>query len=333
MNYAFVTSLAVTPRDFVFDGSPNDPDVICNQLAQAASLPGTFVAWYSLDTHNAAAALGANHPRGWVRPDGKPFADTIDDLTSGRILYPLRLTEVGTDLGVTETLVATGTLANGETSPVACTGGSVGAGLADAGAGAWTERGTDPSQPLRGTRCDGGDSPHLYCFGIDHANPVHLLPRQTKLAFVSLSGYNVDPLKTTTDNLAAADQLCTSDAQSAGVTRVFRAALATQTASIAQRIGAGSWSRADGVELVVSRFEPTLIAPIDRGPAGELQAQVVLTGSMGSFVDVAGSNCADWTARMSSYWGFSARSSSYSVSVPVTRESCSNSNRIYCFEE
>lgn len=85
-------------------------DSQCNSLATAAGINdvtgNAFVAWMSDATSNARARLGAS-ARGWVRMDGRPFADTQSDLFSNNVVFhPIRLDENGTDPG--RQLVLTG---------------------------------------------------------------------------------------------------------------------------------------------------------------------------------------------------------------------------------
>ena len=85
-------------------------DGICNARAQAAGLPGSYVAWLSTSTANAKDRLGTS--RGWVRTDGLPFVDTVADLVAGKVLYPPRANESGS-VATTQIVVLTGTQGNG----------------------------------------------------------------------------------------------------------------------------------------------------------------------------------------------------------------------------
>src|SRR5213592_2896892 len=86
-NYVFVTSTTHAPDEL----GPADADRICNARAQAAGLPGTYVAWLSSSTEPARDRLGS--ARGWVRLDGLPFTDTLADLAAGKVFYPVGLDE------------------------------------------------------------------------------------------------------------------------------------------------------------------------------------------------------------------------------------------------
>jgi len=71
-NIVFVTSTLSTPGNI---GSLAAADAICTARAQAAALPGAYVAWLSSTVTSAKARLGS--ARGWVRVDGMPVADTV----------------------------------------------------------------------------------------------------------------------------------------------------------------------------------------------------------------------------------------------------------------
>jgi hypothetical protein len=89
-NIVFVTSVA-------YDGNLGGlagADQKCQALAEAAGLPAnTYRAWLSTPSVNAVSRLGA--ARGWVRVDGKPFADTKADIQAGRLFHPIRVDESG----------------------------------------------------------------------------------------------------------------------------------------------------------------------------------------------------------------------------------------------
>src|ERR1700734_4365982 len=83
-NIAFVSS-AMYDGDL---GGTAGADTACRNLAHASGLPGTYVAWLGTSTASAVSRLGS--ARGWVRPDGKPFADRASDLGVGGVFYPPR---------------------------------------------------------------------------------------------------------------------------------------------------------------------------------------------------------------------------------------------------
>ena len=108
-SYMFV-SLARQQGDF---GVANWDDE-CEADASAAGLAaGDYLAWLSTSTINAADTL----PSGpFFRPDGVLIALSKADLIDGKILNPISLKADGSP--PQDTLVWTGTLANGTASPI-----------------------------------------------------------------------------------------------------------------------------------------------------------------------------------------------------------------------
>ncbi len=223
-NYAFVTS---TTHDGDLGGL-DGADVICNTRASAAGLPGTYVAWLSTASVDAVDRLGS--ARGFIRPDGVPFADQPADITGNQIFNTLHVDETGADVGSVS--VWTGTLKDGTSAPEHCSGWTVDSGTdgrlgrTQGGPALWTES-TD--SPL----C--GQSHHLYCFGIDET-ATELTPTISdgKLAFISNGTF--DP--STGTGLAGADSLCNSEATL--LPGSYKALLATTTANAISRFAPGN---------------------------------------------------------------------------------------------
>lgn len=82
-NYAFLSSTKHT-GDL---GGLTGADTLCNDLATAAGLPGTYVAWLSDSNTDAKDRLG--DASGWLRIDNRPFARSVDELLMDGPLYPL----------------------------------------------------------------------------------------------------------------------------------------------------------------------------------------------------------------------------------------------------
>src|SRR5215467_4433915 len=76
-NIAFITHNNVIAANL---GSVAAADARCMDDANAARIPGTYIAWISTSTSNARDRLG--NARGWRRPDGAPFADTVTALVT-----------------------------------------------------------------------------------------------------------------------------------------------------------------------------------------------------------------------------------------------------------
>ncbi|WP_143141163.1 DUF4215 domain-containing protein, partial [Nannocystis exedens] len=69
-------------------------DLKCQQLAQAAGLPGTYMAW--LSTIQASPATRMTHAAvPYVLPNGVKIADNWADLVDGNIDHPIDITETG----------------------------------------------------------------------------------------------------------------------------------------------------------------------------------------------------------------------------------------------
>ena len=78
-NRMFITSTSHSPNLGGLAGA----DAACMKRAQAANLPGTFVALLSSKTVDARTRLGTS--RGWLRTDDRPFADTQQEMFSGQV--------------------------------------------------------------------------------------------------------------------------------------------------------------------------------------------------------------------------------------------------------
>jgi hypothetical protein len=110
-------------------GSAAAYDADCNTAATAAGIndtPGTgYIAFVSDTASLATSRLGAG-ARGWVRTDGKPFADTQASLfTNGAVLHAIQFDETGRDIysagGMVHAIMMTGATLNGSVASLNCT--------------------------------------------------------------------------------------------------------------------------------------------------------------------------------------------------------------------
>ena len=226
-------------------GGQAGADADCASLAAAADLPpGTYKAWLSTSTINAVAKLGS--ARGFIRPDGQPFADQVSDIAGGSILNPLNLDESGGDVGRQNVWTGTndaGTV-NGSTT---CGDWTIGSGssfgemgLSTGGAGAWSDDATE-------TACLA--SAHFYCFDTSHVSTLTVTRVPGRIAFVSKGRF------ATSLAVSGADALCQSEATAAGLANPtqFLALLSTSTTSAASRFDMSAMSapyvRPDGIEI------------------------------------------------------------------------------------
>jgi hypothetical protein len=334
-NIAFVTSVA-------YDGNLGGlagADQKCQSLATAAGLPeNTYKAWLSTSSANAIDRLGS--ARGWVRVDGKPFADTQADIVAGKIFHPLRVDENGVNVNDVQNLfVWTGTQPDGTVS-------SSGRTCDD-----WTR--SDNAAGGNLGSCDGvtavftqstwascNATRRLYCFGAGKTTPVTVKPVAGRIAFLTRGKW------TPSGGPAAADSLCQSEADSASLNGTFKALLATSTGSAQSRFepitpDSLPWARPDGVaiaptaaELFTSTFLNTSI-----NQSADGLSYFGFEAAWGGASDPATAGtpettCTNWTSTSDGgcwmgFAGFTYQQSSFAY----TTGPCSMAIRLYCLQE
>lgn len=334
-NIAFVTSEA---RPVTQITGLVYADAWCMEAAGKASPPlaGTFRAWLSSSSENAQNRFGT--ARGWVRVDGKPFADSIDDLvTDRRLYYPLRIDENGDDILPADpyanmTPVATGTNESGNVSRNQgnevenCgdwTGGGTGTirlGYHDAAGSAWT------AGTLR--TCDASLMARIYCLGTDRVSQVDSPPVQGARIFVT------DDVATANLGIAGFDARCTSEASAGELDGDFRALVATSAASALSRVGGAgkTWTRVDGV-IVTSDFV-SFSAPVAVSARGVYLAKgLVWTGSVAAGA-TGTETCGDWSSAdfESARAGELERATERAFGAALSRCDSLNPTRLYCAE-
>jgi hypothetical protein len=299
-NYVFVTSQRY-PTDFA---SLEVVDGYCNAAAHAAGLPGRYVAWLSSGTVDAKDRLGG--ARGWIRPDGQVFADTVDDIAMARIVSPPFLDEHGREIHTpTSDPVLTATDGTGRRVGGACddwksrteampTETTAGAGITAATSGYWTA----------GTSAGCGWAlARFYCFGVDGNAPVAPVRTEGKIAFLSVGFFQPQPQM----GVAGADALCNAEAAAAGLAGSYLALLATSSASAASRfsdLDDATWIRIDGVRLNrpgESLFDPgSLVAPLNLDSSGAYGAVPGTTIGARSTRELATAetSCSDWQSNV-----------------------------------
>ncbi len=288
-NYVFATSAPVSAAMGGLVGA----DSICAQRAIAGGLPGVFKAWLSTSMTNALSRLGT--ASGWIRPDGLPFANSQADLVAGRILYPLRLDEFGTDVFATKAFTSTlgeGTL-NGGVSTCSDWTSNVdqspaGAGLASLSTTGWTTGSFAPC----------GSQQRLYCFGVDAPASVKVAtPGMFRRAFVTGATW------TPGGGIASADALCNVEAAAAMLPGSYLALLTPLGVSAASRFNvmAPSWVRVDNVSLSPTAnsffIDPFWTATLNVTPARAYGTAFTWSGSTNLLFQGAPSNtCQNWTS-------------------------------------
>ena len=312
-NYVFMTSKKFTPgAAYSGNGSTTfqgllDADQICNDLAKGSTvLPHDperhYVAWLSTSTIDAKDRLVTpdrmKKPQGWIRPDGLPFADSIDALTeTGQIFYPLRIDEDGSDVVQAGTLgpdvvVATGTDALGTYSAAIgsaqdwSANAQYGYGLAAATTVAWTQQTQGNTGPA-----------YLYCFGTDLSTPLVIAKAKGRVAFISKGGFSV------VAGESAADSLCNTEAQEVGFPGSYLALLSTTSRASSSLFPQGAtWVRPDGVSWLATATDLAggkILTALNVDSSGTYRSDAfVWTGSMtpGALSPDSSWSCTNWTA-------------------------------------
>jgi hypothetical protein len=335
-NRMFTTSLSYSGALGGLAGA----DAKCQERARAAGLPGTFVALLSTTTVDARSRLGQS--RGWIRTDGRPFADNQAALFQSILFYPPMMDELGRPIEEDTSGVFTGSNADGTRdgltdwgaeAPMTCS-----VGLGYGGGRVWLFR-------YRVSPCN-VSSYRLYCFETGRNVAVsHTAgnPAATRTAFVSRPVFNP------ASGFAAADALCAGDAGAAGLSGSFKALLASSVGSAISRfdLDGPPWVRPDGLRIVDAARDITskVLAPLelqaDRGIAPRnLQ---VWTGA--ETVDApagASDNCKDWSSASNAEVGVGGASSMVGYDWfagsgrmqgrPITCDQA-DSAHLYCFQE
>lgn len=334
-NRVFVTS-TLQAGDF---GGLAGADLICAQRAAAAGLPGMYRAWLSTSTVNAISRLDT--ARGFVRIDGKPFANSAADIAANRIFHPMRIDESGVDVssgispGASTLTVFTGTLGDGTVASDTCddytsTSGNARRGEVSGGPVTWTARQNSNCSTTR----------RLYCFQVDHSG-ADLVPAPTagKIAFVSTKAFSPGPAV----GIDGADALCAANATSAGLLGTYKALLATTTASAASRVTlAPLYVRPDGIPIASGS---TIAAggPLDSGiwqradgtyvPA---TGDLTYTGapSPSAVAPTLTASCDDWTSTTST----SAHIGADTFADPLwwalaQNGTCTSTLAVYCLQQ
>jgi hypothetical protein len=315
-------------------------DQICATEATTAGLSGHFVAWISSSPSPFATRYIANNttsrpPRGWLRPDGKPFIDFLvagDD--TNHIYYPNYLTAAGTPLtGNTEIWSGMG---NELSVTRDCMGWTVTDSTAQANNGvAAADLNTWADSVL--SNCD--TSARLFCFQTDYTAVLPTpspIPAPFKWAFLTLG---IDP----SGGLTAFDARCDSDAMAAGLsttTGKFAALVAPPGATASSRFTTSGvpYVRTDGVLVAAHDTDlfqaaPVVLATFDRD-ARNIQS-VGMPAWLGAANPAAiggGNNCVGWTSNASTDYGSYIDSTLMTMTAPYGNH-CSQAGAVICLQK
>lgn len=261
-----------------FGGHPA-ADAICNAEASAANVTGNFVA---VLYNQGALPTELVDATGFVRFDGRPIGNHIEDLIAGVSLYPVDSFADGTlALTINNLTVWTGN-ATSDCNMWTATTGVVGYGVFYAARHHAVGIGVS-------TTCDNAAF-HLWCSEVAYQTTVTATPVSGRVAFVTSEPFT---------SVAEADQHCTTTANAAGFAGSFAALLAVDGASPASRFStAGApWVTTDRLLLA-----PTADAFFD----GVWFTGMTKLGPTASAIPAIGSaslraapsvsdNCSNWT--------------------------------------
>jgi hypothetical protein len=284
-NVAFISSETFVLADL---GGLDAADAACGDLASAANLEGSFVAWLSSSSQSARDRLGA--ASGWINTRGNPFADQSDELfAADQVYFPIGYDELGRSI---QGSIATGTLADGSAAPQNCLDWTSSSGAdalltgdAHGGSVLWT-------QAYDGSACDA--EYHLYCFQIDYRAKLYPTPSQGRTVFVSSTPFTLAP-----NGRAAADALCAADAAAAQLSGTFVALLGTSTEAPLARFTQPTrpWVRPDGMPVASassSLLQDLLEAPISQQADGAHVGGTLVYGTP-NLQNPTALSCGDWT--------------------------------------
>jgi hypothetical protein len=362
---AFVTSTTGTGDLSTWVGAGGNAglpaaDAVCQGRATAAGLPGTYVAWMSDSISDAycrvhgltgkksgncgqAALPVAAGP--WVRPDGQPFAPTIDRLLAPTraTFRPASLNELGVEVGLTDK-VYTGTDDAGVLTSMACNDWTTslstvrGAmGEVSGGGTSWTDALTlDPTCNTPG---------RLRCVQTTSGPALPSRHPVAKKAFLT-SVTGTGNLSTWPDaggltGISAADAVCQARARFAGYasSQSFKAWMSSSTSATSRIFTNGPWARPDGVVIATSEADLTdgrLAAPLYLTETNEYVTGNADTGSVWTGTSTFGSAtfvyCSLWTSTSST--GTTGR---FDLAdgrwVSAISSTCAALQRLYCVQD
>jgi hypothetical protein len=326
-NVVFVTSQPVVPAEL---GGLSGADGFCQKRADTAGLVGTYVAWLSSSTVDAKDRIAG--ARGWIRADGRPFADSVDDLVHGRLFYPPSVDEFGQPLAPSGLeMVITGTGADGTSEPAfpahcddwSSTNGLYAAGVPFDGPERWTN--------ALSLSCD--TAARLYCMGIDDATALVPARVSGRVAFLTSSQH------TGAEGVAQFDAGCQLEADANWIPGTFRALIATSTAPAASRFSTNGelWVRLDGIPVTATATQlfndTSLLAPIALTPLGGYMNVATWSGATTpAGLAAPSANCADWGAS-TGVGRYGAAASTLPSFFAYGAADCTLAEHITCLEE
>lgn len=288
-NRMFVTSATFVPGTL---GSVVMADAACQAAANALTppLPGTYRAYLSSSNSNAIDRLQS--ASGWVRMDGKPFANTKADIANGMLYHPPRIDERGNDVLASFAATATGPGGTYNNAGDCLNYSSVAAGLELIGGNTMGQGFLfSQFQPLS---C--AAPTRLYCFGIDRQAIVTVPPppvgsfRRAFMRVWSPGG-----------GLADADAQCQAAAVANNLPGTFLALLPTMAKSALSRFSLAGppWIRADNVTILPTAADWATSAYFDSAPNLSASGSMIWDNNVNwagapTITAIGTATCGDW---------------------------------------
>jgi hypothetical protein len=233
-NLVFVTSIP-----FMANIGLAGADAACRDLAAKARLDGDFVAWLSDSNTSVFDRLVGS--RGWVRTDGVPVADRLDELLARGPRVPIAVSENMTSFATASpAFVRTGTTLAGPAPNRNCNDWST----TDAGTfGLSGELVAGGNEFTHVAERDCSEAQRLLCF--ERGKQVEVPASAATLPIVFVTSGTWLP----NGGFAGADSLCTMEASGSLPGRTFRAVITDEGSLSARFPGQAStvFARPDGV--------------------------------------------------------------------------------------
>lgn len=334
-NRMFVTSQTFVPGAL---GGFAGADLACQNAANAAGIGGTnnsYRAWLSTTLVNAMDRLAP--ASGWVRTDGRAFANTPSEIGNGLLFNPPRIDELGNDLFEVGAFTATTqgggydfpNTNNGDCGSYSSTTGSITGGITSSGSTMFTVYGSYAcNQPA-----------HLYCFGVDRMatvvpNPPVTAVRRAFMRFWTPGGGILD-----------ADAQCQADASLNGLPGTYKALLPTTSGSALSRfdLNGPPWIRVDDVPILPTAADWGSAATTFFNSGPNLSANGTFTWSNYvhwsgaanlSSIGTLGTTCNNWTDQLqTATYGIAGhtRLSGFTSSSPIMCDF--NAGTVTCLQE
>jgi hypothetical protein len=313
-NRVFVTSTSY-PVDL---GGITTLDAFCQM---AAPFSASWIAW--LEVSGSAPSTRLNGARGFVRTDGKPFADQLGD-GSKRMFYPPVSDERGNDLSpdAGRLDIATGVMAN--CNNYSGSSGFIGTGLATAGGDLWSSFSTS-THPC-------SDRLRLLCVQTDFTTQLlpAPIPDGGRIAFLSFS-----PVMPSQDP----DAQCQSEAIGG---RRFAALRATPTAPAWAQLSldGGTWYRPDGVRLMPAASQLASVSPFALEAPLNLTANGTYVGALHAWTGSAAPGASGTSGTTCGGWSTGAGSAMLGDVFDSSPRwfsggdgGCGSGLQVYCFEK